>query len=198
MNEITIGKVKIHPAFFITIFAFVFAENSIFSLCVLFCAAFHELGHMIAIKLLGERIAFFELAPFGAEIILGTVPSYKTEFFIALAGPAFSFLLAFAVFLLYLVFPCSVLLFICVSSLFLGFLNLVPVRSFDGGRCIRCILFSFFEYEKAERLSGISELLSLLILSAFSVWAVIFASYNLSLCFICLYIFVSAYIKNKS
>lgn len=197
MKSIKIAKLSVRPAFVFTLFAFIFAESSVFSLCVIICAVFHELGHFFAIKAFRQSIASLELSPFGAVIRYGGTLCYKKEILIALAGPCFSLLLTACLMPFYLLFPCPILLFLCICSLFLGLFNLIPLRSFDGGRVLRGIFFSAFEYEKALMLSRASELLALLILSAVSVWTVIFSSYNLSLCFICAYVFVSVYLRES-
>lgn len=100
-------------------------------------AAFHEFGHMLAARILGIRLSEMKLDLFGARLSVSSANiSYLNEFFLCAAGPLFSFLL-------------TVLLFsfegnhfiqnLSAASLFLGLLNLIPVRGFDGGR----MLYSF-------------------------------------------------------
>lgn len=191
--SITLSRLSIHPGFLLTVAAFFLAESSIYSFAILFCAAFHEFGHIAAIYAAGASVERFFLLPFGAEIRLSKDVGYKKELLISLSGPFAGIFLSMALFLLSELFPSEIVYFSAVCSLWLSILNLVPVRSFDGGRALRSLFFCLFPYEKALRLIRTSELLSLILLSALSAASVIFSSYNLSLCAICVLLFVSVY-----
>ena len=181
-----------HPGFFITIFAFFFADFSAYSLAVIFCALFHELGHLFAIHLLGLSVGKITLFPFGVQINIKENYGYKKELLIALSGPCFGLFLSLVLFVICKFFPTPLIFFSAVSSLWLSLLNLLPIPSFDGSKALRCICFLLFRYEKALMLVRASELLSLLLLSVFCVTSVILSSYNLSLCAICVLLFFSA------
>ena len=184
-------RLCIHPAFFITIFALFFADSSVYSLAFVFCAFFHELGHICAIYLLGLSVSKITLLPFGVEIsILGNL-GYKKELIIALCGPLFGFFLSGTLFLVCKFYPCALLYFSYICSLWLSLLNLLPLPTLDGSRALKSIFFLLFDYEKALMLVRASELLSLILLSAFCAISVIFSSYNLSLCAICIMLFFS-------
>ena len=187
-----IGKVLIHPTFVFTLLCFFLAENSVFSLAVLFCAAFHEMGHIAAIYTLGSSIAELSLLPFGAQIRLTKDVGYKKEAIIAASGPIFGILLS-ALFFPLSVFLHSQLLFFCaVCSLWLSAINILPARGFDGARILKCAFLQNFEYEKALTLIKSSELVSLVLLTLCVVATIIFSSCNLSLCAICIYLLFSA------
>lgn len=192
MKYINIYRLSVHPGFFLTVAAFFLADNSIYSAAVLFCAAFHELGHISAIYLLGTSVERFFLHPFGAEMRLSGNVSYKKESVIALSGPGAGLVLSSLFFFLSKIFPSPLIYFSAVCSFFLSVFNLAPVRGFDGGRAAKCIFLSLFSYEKALRLIRASELLGLLLLSALSAASILYSYCNLSLCIICVLVLFSA------
>ena len=97
-------------------------------------AAFHECGHILAAKILGIRLSEMRLDLFGARLSVSSASiSYLNEFLLCAAGPLFSFLLtAFLCFFT----KNNLIQNLSAASLFLGLLNLIPVRGFDGGRIL--------------------------------------------------------------
>ena len=99
--------------------------------------AWHEAGHLSAARLLGIRVEEVEFGLLGARIRVSGILSYRAEGLLAAAGPAASFCGAL------LAAPFASTVFfgqVCALSLILGVLNLLPVRSFDGGRILYCLL----------------------------------------------------------
>lgn len=98
-----------------------------------FMAVFtHELGHLAVAFICGAKIKSMTFDVFGARIALsGELLSYNKEIAIAAAGPGVNFILGG---ILFEVFPNF-----SQFSFLLGFLNLMPIITFDGYR----ILYSF-------------------------------------------------------
>lgn len=186
-------RIHIHFLSVFSFFALCVSNDLVFSLLVLLCALLHEAAHASAILLCGGKITDFYFHPFGAEIKYSSSLSYKKDFIIALCGPLAN-LASFTVCLPFLFKNTDMyFLFFAFCNLFLALLNLLPLRTFDGGRMLGILYMSVLPYEKALKLSKISELISLIALSAFCIFTIIFCGYNLSLIFICAYIFVSCY-----
>ena len=99
----------------------------------LLAAAVHELSHMMAIRIMGIPITYFEIAPQGAVIGTGAMTQWE-EVISAAAGPLGSL---------------SLLLFVhtfpelALSGAVQGFFNLLPVYPLDGGRMLRIFLTGF-------------------------------------------------------
>ncbi len=115
-------------------------ENTVI---VAMAALLHEGGHILAAWTVGVPVGRLRLDLFGARMSLSGLLSYRREFFIAAAGPL-SNLISSA-----LAFPVwhhagkptdgGITLFL-VASFGLAVINLLPVRSLDGGRMLRCLL----------------------------------------------------------
>ena len=103
-------------------------------------AAFvHECGHLLAGRLLGVGFSGLRIGLSGVRLdVRGRMLSYGEEWTLAAAGPLFSLLAAGAASPLWARFS-EAQLFSC-ASLLLGVLNLLPIRTFDGGRMTECLL----------------------------------------------------------
>lgn len=101
-----------------------------FCMAVLLAAAFHELFHLVVIRLLGGQVLKLSIHLFGAMILTGPM-SRGREALAALAGPMGSFSLLFFTPL----FP-ELAIIACLQGLY----NLMPVYPLDGGRALRSLL----------------------------------------------------------
>ena len=93
-------------------------------------ASFHEICHILAIRLCGGSIHDLKIGQRGASIGVAALSPWQ-ELVCALAGPLGSFLLILTADL----FPR-----LAVCALFHGVYNLVPIYPMDGGRALHCIL----------------------------------------------------------
>lgn len=93
--------------------------------------ALHELGHWVAIALLGGRVRSLHLTVAGAEMELDPCRplSYGREVLAALAGPVVN------LFLVWISVRTGRYLFAGLNLCF-GLLNLLPIRPLDGGRAL--------------------------------------------------------------
>ena len=152
----------------------------------LVAALIHELGHLFAAKLRGIKVERIEFGFSGARIIVDRgLCSYSSEAILALFGPLAN-LIAAALVMVYAVFwGCSpegilmsgieymesggmdivgILGFFAASSIVQAAVNLLPVRSFDGGRILYCILAEAFCEDTAERWIAVGTAFSTFIL----------------------------------
>ena len=152
-------------------------------LVTLLAATLHELGHLVAARLLNIPLRELHLSSLGARLVLkGRMISYGEEWALSAAGPIFSLMGAAVAFLLRERLPFAELF--AMASLFLGVLNLLPVRSFDGGRMADALLHRLLGTRWADGIMNASSFLCLFSLWASAVYLLLKAGEGLSLlCF---------------
>ncbi len=145
------GKIELGASFLLVVaMALYWDSQGIVPLALLACG-FHELGHLVALKLLGGRLLRLRLTGVGAEMIVGGGLSDWGQLVLALSGPLANLTLAVG----YAYYQISDLF--SGLNLALCILNLLPVSGLDGGRAIYALGVIFWGEELAE---GFSDLLN--------------------------------------
>ncbi|MBQ8551190.1 MAG: site-2 protease family protein [Clostridia bacterium] len=167
-------------------------DGSMLALLPLLAALCHELGHLAVMLALGVPVREIELTLFGAEIrtpplttrTAGTVAVYA-------AGAAANLLSAAVIFLIpNRSFEAE---FFAVCSISLAALNLLPIRSLDGG----CILEAVVTRLAPPHMSAILDVVSfvsLFLLWLTAVYLLLICGGNLSLMLFCMYLFVTVFL----
>lgn len=142
------GRVEVTGGFLLVMAWLNYTDTQGLLPVALCAAAAHELGHWVAIRLLGGRVRRLRLSAVGAELVLERSLSYGRECFCALAGPAVNVLLA--------VCFCRgtgerTLVFTGLN-LALALFNLLPLAPLDGGRALLCVTCLLTDPETAQRL----------------------------------------------
>jgi stage IV sporulation protein FB len=116
---------------------------------VLSAAALHELGHWLALRLLGVRTTRLRLGVFGAVLETDSQRlSYGKELAAVLAGPGTNLLCALA-----LTVWGTHMEEAAGAHLVLGTFNLLPVRPLDGGRALYLLMSWLFGPAAGERVA---------------------------------------------
>ena len=173
-------KISISPATFILLLCMI-ATTPVRQLSAYLCAAtLHELGHVIAAKMLRIDLAQIKLDVIGARLTTtGRLCSYHSLILLCFAGPLVNFL-CFAPALLEISTNAWLAEF-CLSNLSLGVLNLIPIEGFDGGRILHAVLCKIFPLQTAERICGALSFCALLSLWMLSVWLLLRTGSSLTL-----------------
>lgn len=130
-------------------------------LALVISAAFHELCHLLALRLCGGQVRQFRFGSFAAVINAAPLSPVKA-LLCSLAGPAGGLLLiAFARW-----FP-RLALCAAVQSAY----NLLPVRSLDGGHALRFLLEAFLPPEITDTLCTAIEHALLFLVSGLALYA---------------------------
>ena len=168
-------KIKVRASAIFVILASVLANGCEFIALFWLSAAVHESGHLLAAKIERKRVERIEIGFSGARIgISDGLLGYGEEFFIAFMGPFFNFLAAFAVVLIFWSGEMTVESviesglrflengggdrvekagFFALSSLAQAFLNLLPIKSLDGGRMLNSLLSAVLGEGAGERVT---------------------------------------------
>ena len=137
-------------------------------LFIIFPAILHELGHLIAAKACKVGIREMSVTILGARISLDGYYSYFDELIISLCCPLVKiiFVILTAIYLRYSKMSNISYLFFS-SSLSLALTNLMPIKSFDGGRMLQSILLKKFQISYANIIISATSFVTL-----FSLWSV--------------------------
>ena len=174
-----------------------FLTHSYLSLAALIAASLHEIGHIVAAKALKVDLYELKLGIFGASLSSSPMLcSYKKEIILCLAGPLVNLISALAVFIFFSPLSDGMELFMN-ASLFLGFLNLLPIYEFDGGRILNSIISLHFSVKTANRITRISSFILIFILWSLSVYLLLRLSSSISLFVFSLSLFSRVFLSTK-
>ena len=149
----------------------------------LLAALVHECGHILAARCLQLPMRELRVDVLGARLMTeGRMLSYGEEWLLAAAGPTMSLWASVAV--ACLLNRSYFALCFSASSLLLGLLNLLPVRSLDGGRMLEIACARFLGLRASRALLSVTSFAVLFLLWALSVYFLLRVGDGLSLlCF---------------
>ena len=159
-------------------------------LCGLLAAVVHEIGHLLEMArqdCLPRRIAFkmFRVDMTDAR---RSERSYQKDLRIILAGPGLNFLLAAFSFSLYLPLPYPWMGMFFSANLLVGFFNILPVVTLDGGAALYAVLSVKLGEKQASFWTGLFSFVILVPLAALGFWILLRNPYQFSLLFISVYL----------
>jgi len=194
--KMRLKKIRIAPKVLLLFAALLICDQSGLAFATLLAAAFHECGHILTARALKIPFRTMRIDLMGARLeIGGRMLSYREEWLLSAAGPIASFFVAAgaAVFWehsrLAVYFSCA--------SLLLGVLNLLPIRSFDGGRMLGCALSAVFDTRVTEGILSACSFLFLFLLWAVAVYFLIRVGDGISLFFFSVSLFLRFFEREK-
>lgn len=176
-------RVSVSPSVLIMLCLAALTDRTGIVVLTLLAALLHECGHLVAARLLGIRAEQMRIGFLGMRLDTGgCVLSYGAEWLLCAAGPLVSLLCAAVAALFWQTFAAA-RIFSC-ASLVLGLLNLLPIRSFDGGRMLESFLSFVCGTRLSERVMTLCSFLFLFLLWATAVYFLLRVGDGLSLfCF---------------
>jgi Zn-dependent protease len=128
----------------VTLLGFAAVLNPHFALYLVIALFVHELGHLIAFRMIGQPWGRMVFLPFLGAVAMPRLSfeSQAQAVFAALMGPGFSTLLAIicAGFIFFEYSTSSMVLGLGVITVFLNLYNLLPAEPLDGGIALRSVL----------------------------------------------------------
>jgi len=185
-------RFHIHPFAAAGLFLLVAAVPRAYAFAAFSSVLLHEAGHMTAALLLGKRMTEIRLMPVGINIGLSAAASYWEEFLIAAAGPLMSLLYAGAAFW---GMPRAVGISVCSLSLSLAVLNLLPLKTLDGGRMAGAVLSRFFGEEISDKVLYAATCVCLAVIWMLSLYIFFYSGVNFTLLLFCAYLFSYLIVK---
>lgn len=175
-------KLRMTPLSVVSFIAMLIFDKTGIGAASLLAAMMHECGHLLAAKRMGIPLRSLRFDFLGARIEVGErLLSYGEEWLLCASGPLFSLLFSLICLPLQTVDPFFSML--SVSSFLLGLLNLLPVKSFDGGRMTEVVLCRFFGADFSFSVMRWLTLAFLFLLWSMSVYFLLRAGGGLSLLF---------------
>ena len=136
----------------------------------------HELGHLLAAKILGIPLVRFRLNPMGGVMTFDFSRSaYEREAAVHFSGPAAG-LISGVIGWRILQDP-----FFTGISVVLACVNLLPIRGLDGGGILRCVLSRFLSPDAVWKVCGICSAAGVLMLWTAVLWIELRVTANLGL-----------------
>ena len=191
-------KIKVSLSAIIVTGALFYADFSVYTLIVLLSAVLHEAGHIIAMKLCGAKIRSITVLPFGAVIDSDTPAlSYGRDAVISLAGAAVNLICALFGWVFFLLINNIYIAFFCICNLFLAGVNLLPVKTLDGGRALEALLSMCVPVYKVQNYIEAASFISFAVLAAASFALLSATGCNLSLTVVFVYLYICVYVKGE-
>lgn len=166
----------------------------------LLCAAFHECGHILALKVYHVPVEEISFKVFGMSMKLksNTRISYKQEVAVALAGCTVNAVLALIFYLIALfgIAP-QITGTIFLFNLALAGFNLLPIMPLDGGRALENLLLRKLQYTTVYHIMNILSAVLLFPLVCIGVLFIIQSGYNFTLIIAAAYLAVYLIFKEK-
>lgn len=187
-----------YPAVAFCTLAIISAPDNKVLMC-LFSALCHECGHLVAMKLYGVSVK--EISVSLGDIAINTdesANSFTADVIITLSGVAVNFILFILFLLVWFLSEAYLFRDLAVANLCIGFFNILPISSVDGGNLLLLVLERHCSLNVSQKvISAVTAvfLIPLLVAGFLMLFA---AKNNFSLLFAALYllyIFVSKEIR---
>ena len=173
--------------------AYIMSGNKL-TLISLFASAIHELGHIIAARVLKIKFSEFRIGALEARLkVSKNMCSYKNEALLCLSGPLANLLCASVVYIIGI--KNENILVFAFFSVGLAVLNLLPVRSFDGGRIFEAILNKFLPFEIGSKIIDFTSFMIVFSLWSISVYFLLKYSSSINLFIFSSYLFCSLFVN---
>jgi len=115
-----------------------------FALLIMIALAWHESGHVWAMKRMGIKTKGYFFIPFvgGAAVATERCKTYGQNSYIAIMGPIWGFTLALVSYIVFLVTQQPLFAAAACWQATINLFNLFPIMPLDGGQLMRSITFS--------------------------------------------------------
>ncbi len=208
-------KIRVKAGALLMLCAVLISERLDVFAIYLLSAAMHELGHLLAASLLKINISEISLDHTGVRICTdNSLISYKKEIILATSGPAVNLLMIMLTVLGFALSgvsatEASVLCesfllngeltrvgcgaFFALSSILQGALNLLPIRTYDGGRILYCTVAILLSERVAERIIAVFSAFSAFILWTVSLYLLLKVASGFGIYFFAVSVFLSSF-----
>jgi stage IV sporulation protein FB len=193
-------RVSVSLYFAVFVACLLVLDHTGLAIFALFCAAFHEMGHIFTMSALKVPVSGISFRLFGVNIKLknNITLSYRQEILIALSGCLANLVLCLAAFIavkldFYSYYANIVFLF----SLIIAGFNIIPIAPLDGGRALEAYLNSRMQYQSVDKIINIISFVFIIPLGVVGFFLLFRTGYNFSLIAAVLYLAASLILKRS-
>ena len=165
------------------------------ALPTLFAVSLHEMGHLLAMWIVGTPPKSIRLIPASVQITRSISSRYKNDIIIALSGPIVNFALFLTLYINYLTFGSEGILSYSLINLIVGLFNLLPVTGLDGGTVLFSLIAKKRDINKAMLTLRIISLCLGAVCLILGITLTLRGKLNVSVYIISIYLFLSVLIK---
>lgn len=187
-------NIKIKFMFLAVVTIFLIVDNTSMSIIALLACIIHELGHLIMFAAVGSKPQELAFEMTGIRL---TKPSnelpYFKEILVQLAGSSLNFL----VFLMLIKTTSTInqLSIFAVTHLVIGVFNLLPIKSFDGGKLLELMLIRFMSMRAANIICNTVDILCILLLLILGLYSFFAGTSSFTLVVLSAFLMFTAIIK---
>lgn len=186
--------VKIDFLFVAVITVFLITDSTNYSAIALLACIIHEIGHLIMFFLVGYCPTELSFELTGIRLTKPTTKlSSGKEVLVLLAGSGTNFIL-FCL-LSYATHQISLVSVFAVTHLVVGIFNLLPLKSFDGGKLLELALLRFCSIKTTYNICTAIDFTAILLLLVTGVYMLIFIGFSWTLTLLSLYLFIAALVN---
>lgn len=186
--------IQIEFLFVALVTIFLLVDQSGIATTALLVCLIHELGHILMFFLVGFKPHKICFDVTGICLVKPTASlNYAKEVLVQLAGSTTNFIL-FAIFshTVNAITPVSIF---AVTNLVVGIFNLLPLKSFDGGKLLEITLLKCMSIRMVDRICNIIDLAFIFLMLIGSVYLFITAEQSFTLIVLTIYLMFTAIIK---
>lgn len=186
-------RICISPSTFVFFTIIIIKSKSLLPLIPFVSTLLHELGHITVMYIFSQKIQSVTILPFGVDIKKKPcISSYRADILVSLAGISVNILML----LLCTLLPkTSETELFFASNLILIFINVLPIKTLDGGVTLEKTVALHFGSDLSERVVSVTSAIFVFFLGAFSVWVLFNTGYNFTLFLMCAYLFGGIFLK---
>lgn len=184
-------NIRIDFMFTALVTIFLLVDKSGMSVIALLACIIHELGHVAMFFFVGYRPTELAFELTGIRLTKPTVSlNYTKEVMVQLAGSGVNFLV-FALL-------CSTTTSITTTSIFavthliIGIFNLLPLKSFDGGKLLEITMFKLMSVKATQIVCTFVDLACITVMLFLSIYAFLIGNQNFTFVVITFYLMITA------
>lgn len=187
-------KIQIQFLFVALVTIFLLADRSGISIIALLACLIHEMGHLIMFCLVGYKPLSLSFEITGIRLTKPIAQlNYWKELLVELAGSFLNFTMF--VLLANTTNQISLVSIFAVTHLIVGVFNLVPLKSFDGGKLLEITLLQFCSVITTEYICTAIDLFFVFMMLIGGVWSFLNNRQSFTLVVLTIYLMITALVK---